>query len=445
MPNNSAVGCGHIMSLRFGVSVQASGACTCHVDHPVITGLSGGAGALVRLLRFVCASPGRVGFAVSVTIGLLLSNAARAGQEGAGFGVSGSVDYTFIESGLPVLTQRMHFEVEVAGCSSRIVVTPASSGVGIEPRELCYLSDGSNSCVVTTLGVVQTNSPAVHIPGVGTMDLGQGSAEMRVEALADFLPEVFPPSHAGFLFMPWLAYASSCRLDARGSGELPPMGFLGLGWPQFGGHRTSATWENSAIPPRLPSQLVEQGDKLIFDFLDEIGRKFGRSPIQPEHRGGYTNGIYQVLSWTNFSGVEIPLHFRYSRFSPPGTNQPASGLILQMTYEGHASNVVVLKDAGPFVLPKQLPKFTRVSDYRLTSAGNTPRVYMSEQGEVLTKEAVNRLERRVVADSGKGTRGVVRPVVIATAVASAGLFWVLSRGKSREARGRGGRRNGGGV
>ncbi len=94
--------------------------------------------------------------------------------------------------------------------------------------------------------------------------------------------------------------------------------------------------------------------------------------VDHTHRGGYTNGIYQVLSWTNFSRVEVPLHFRYSRFSPPGTNQPASGLILQMTYDGHASNVVVLKDVTPFVLPKQLPKFTRVSDYRFTPASTLP-------------------------------------------------------------------------
>ena len=105
----------------------------------------------------------------------------------------------------------------------------------------------------------------------------------------------------------------------------------------------------------------------------------------------------------------------------------------------------MFKRRNTFCASETTPQIHAGKRLQVHARKHPPPVYISEKGAVLTTEEVNRLERRVVADNGKGTRGVVRAVVIATAVALAGLFWVLSRGKSRQVPGQAGRGNGGGV
>jgi hypothetical protein len=236
-------------------------------------------------------------------------------------------------------------------------------------------------------------------------------------------PDVFPPNHAGFISAAWLAYASACTLSGAGAGEGPPLLFMGQNWNEYGGHKLKYTWRNSEALPRLPEFIVEYADEEAFSLMEADRTRFGKPPLPAVYRQGFTNAIYQVMTWTNIAGLHLPLRFRFSRYVPKADGAQTNELEVQLSYDGYA-NTVSESVTGAVGLALQFPKLTRIADYRLGPPGAQPLLYMSEDGRVPTLDDAKRV-RAGIRQSSVGTKSTIRAVLFSLAIGPVVLFLFL--------------------
>ena len=356
---------------------------------------------------------------------------SRSVEFDEGYNVGGSIEYRFIEGGKVMLAETNQFDVRVRGCHSEIETPGIPTGVGMEVRSHRYTSDGRTCFFVTELAPRPTTGAAARLDD-GRLGTKQGNrAEVLVHAFADMRPDAFPPDHAGFVSVAWLAYASSCTLGEEGVGKAPPLVFMGPRWDQYG-HRLKCTWSSSRAAPHLPEYMVEYADEKVFNFTEEAMTILQKPSFPPLYSQGYTNAIYEVLTWTNLGDLRLPLHFRFSRFIPRVGGVRTNDLDLQLLYDGWASAVSTNR-LGEMTLPRSFPQLTRISDYRLGSADDPPIIYMSGKGQVPTLDEAKRIRAGTQARS-LPLRAVVR-VVLAVLVVSPAFLWLLCRWRKSQQRG----------
>ncbi|MEO5802982.1 MAG: hypothetical protein ABIR24_05595 [Verrucomicrobiota bacterium] len=109
----------------------------------------------------------------------------------------------------------------------------------------------------------------------------------------------------------WLAYASACYFEHATNNKLKPIWMLDDPYLVDEQFTVKAKWSNSPQAPHLPKQIVYFSDGIYRHLTD--GKRGSYSASAPFNQG-YTNALYETLSVTNLSGLEIPSEFKFTRF-----------------------------------------------------------------------------------------------------------------------------------
>lgn len=180
------------------------------------------------------------------------------------------------------------------------------------------------------------------------------------------IPGTLPRVHDSTIIpIVWLAYASSCYLDAATNSRLPP---LDIAFPNpFNLTRTrEAVIERAAGEPRLPSTAVLLNDGTRAYWADREYAPWVKAPsilrAPKPYDEGYTNNIYRVISFTNVNGLQLPLEFECSFFMPKPYGNASTELV-RMTYKTFRAISVVPKTSRKDFRP-QLPGPVTTADYR---------------------------------------------------------------------------------
>jgi len=306
--------------------------------------------------------------------------------------VSGSIEYRFYDAGQVRVAETNQFVVSVQDRATLIEAPGLPSSVGIPVRSFTFTSDGKEVFFVTTFAEPATNAVIIRLPDGRTGAKTSNHVFTINMAFAELRPEPFPPDHDGFVFLPWAAYASGAVLGDAGSGQLPALVFMGPGWDQSARTRLSAVWVKSAGSSDFPERIVEYANREVFSFTQGLRTRYGRPPIPQLYADGYTNAIYETLAWTNLGGIRLPLRFCFTKFAPKASGKHKDDLEVELTYEGHATSFAI-PGGDPILMPKRLPDFTRVFDYRHGPTGAEPHVYTAEKGGILTLNEILQMER----------------------------------------------------
>jgi hypothetical protein len=106
----------------------------------------------------------------------------------------------------------------------------------------------------------------------------------------------------------WLAYASGCYLGSRTNRLVEPVYWFGGRY--FFNRRLElpADWVIAQFPPRLPARVVYFDDGFVRG-ADGTGAP-RIVPYPKPYANGYTNAVYEVVSFLEVGPYKIPTAFR---------------------------------------------------------------------------------------------------------------------------------------
>jgi len=157
----------------------------------------------------------------------------------------------------------------------------------------------------------------------------------------------------------WLAYAATCYFQSQTSSFIEPaMAFDGFGgtYEPAGHEKLRAEWTLTSSKPNLPAQVVYFGD----GYKTIRGR---RAKLAPPYDRGFTNAIYQVATFTNVSGLTLPLDASLKVFTSRPGAAVAEDLRVLVEYRVHLTSAGKSVDAVTF--QPALPGVTLLDDRRV--------------------------------------------------------------------------------
>jgi len=210
--------------------------------------------------------------------------------------------------------------------------------------------------------------------------------DKKFSAFVDIFTNNFPPNQFGSIGPVWMGLASTATLNEEGkdSGNICPAFFMCPDWPSYGGHRLKASWSMSSLPPFLPEQLVEYADNQTFQIVSANYYRWTKKMFPSVYAEGYTNCIYTVLSWTNWSGISVPQHFRLIGFVPDLRSDDRNRVQTQTVYDGYVESVSETI-SNSVTMPEQFLAWSRISEGRYSEK---PIVYVSKSGGLWPKDEV---------------------------------------------------------
>jgi hypothetical protein len=332
----------------------------------------------------------RLKFKFACFVTLLLLVTAFVVRADTGYEIHGKVEYRFWVAGNIADQETNSFSITAIDCRSQIRVSgiPTPEGRQVESYEHISTPDLS---WFTTIFKEQPNDSLRNQDGL-ILDVTNKRLDKVYNAYVDLYTNPFPPVHIGLISPVWLAYASRCALGPGKKNMIYPMSFMGPGWPDINGNELKCEVYSSTEAPYLPDRIVEYADESVFEFVSGVQQRYLRQPPLPElYRQGFTNSIFEVLSWTNINNLHLPLHFQLIRYVPKSHGESNKDLDVLLVYEGYGE-LFDANTTGQIVLPEKAQSWSRVDDYRYASVGGQPYLYTSKSGRILSFKELQELK-----------------------------------------------------
>ena len=303
-----------------------------------------------------------------------------------------------------------NYEVQVRGSRVRIHTWNVPSYGVVQIKDFEFITDGKKSCFITAFDLDPKSVETSQKPGANKM----------FNTIVDIYTNVFPPNDGGYLGPIWIATASGSILKSQGNGEaINASLFMCPDWPDINGHKLRASWEVSTEPPYLPETLIEYSDAETFNIVSKFYNRWKKLPFPSIYESGYTNAVYNILSWTNIDNLKLPKHFQLKGFIPRFDGIDSSQLQVQVMYDGYIESVDATA-TNPIIFPDRFSAWSRIDEYRYGTINDRPIVYTSKSGDLLSKDEIirraNHLDQVITEVDATATRN--RGIVIAIMCAS---------------------------
>ena len=285
--------------------------------------------------------------------------------------VQGRIECKGMADGIIKYAASNTFEVV---CRDSKVSIRTTGSIGKDEKDVytMFSSDGVDSYRVTVFDIDQK-----------TIEKNRGKNEKGgiFSSSVDVYQGGNPPNGLGLIAPVWLALASTLIIDSRNEGEIWPLVKTGPYAPAIGGEKLKATWIKSEVIPFLPVQVITYAKDKTFVMINKGEILLMREPFPQKYGQGFTNFIYQVLTWTNIEGLKIPQHFQLVSFYPKHDGKDKNDLQRHFVYDGYVETIAV-KDVPQVEIPPKIPKWASVADYRFSANNENPLQYTSEFGEL---------------------------------------------------------------
>jgi len=270
---------------------------------------------------------------------LFFSSTVVFGQQ---FQVDGKVFInTWGLKGELIQNNSLQFSLCVSNCCWEMTLKPlTNSGIDYiiftcDGKQLYELADIETA--VSEM-VEKMKAAGKEIPSANKMNLADGcvvNSEVPHDLGADGAGEI------------WLMYASACYFKTMTANKLEVPFVFGAKTASVVGPNESilrqAFWTLQKSQPRLPENV---------SYLSE--------------RGEYTNGFYQVNSYTNYNGLKLPLESIFQIFVP---SRITPNIYMMSRYVVKAE--AFRSTSKPFTFPPRVPVLTTVADYRFNRQSNS--------------------------------------------------------------------------
>jgi hypothetical protein len=177
----------------------------------------------------------------------------------------------------------------------------------------------------------------------------------------------------------WLAFASSCYLDAHPKKLLPPYSSAMVR------AEISAQVVRCSGGARLPRSIV---------FMDDgFDRTYGKPKVRPApYDKGFTNAIFTALGFTKVAATEVPREFSLVVFRPSSEARSAGELEVAHVFRGIVTEIREGCTRTDFVPEIPLGIEGRISDTRLASRDAiVPQPFAYRASNWLSMEQVRQL------------------------------------------------------
>lgn len=175
----------------------------------------------------------------------------------------------------------------------------------------------------------------------------------------------------------WLAYCSRSYLNENRTGKLPQVWRYDV-YNQSGiTNILPAILTRSVGFPYLPQQVVYANDGAEYELTN--GVSLIRRRLLPPFENGYTNALYQVITFTNINGITLPTEFIIDSFRRRPGARKSSDLWINTRQQGKLSLVIFPCGRTNFLPVSPVP--TLVDDFR---SGRGRLQYLSPRGQMLT-------------------------------------------------------------
>jgi hypothetical protein len=296
----------------------------------------------------------------------------------AGFEVSGRIEMVPFINGLASGTNSRTFSVAVTENKSFIHASAGTRDRGIEYSE--FGDDGTNGFYFTK-----------YAP---PPDSDTNSARRSInDASLSISTRRVPPVMAAPLLPVWIAFCSRTEFLERDDHFVPVLTFpIVLASPPI-------VEVGTLMHLRLRSEWLfnDRQPHLIRSFTDYRdakwdSRRFSPSLIPDEYSTGKTNSVMQIVTWTNVSGLHIPLQGWLTRYLPD-TNSPVPGAICVHFFCRVTATDVSATTARRSFVP-EFTTATRVNDGRFTEGTDQSAEYFPRNGLLpMTEEDVWQADR----------------------------------------------------
>jgi len=233
----------------------------------------------------------------------------------------------------------------------------------------------------------------------------------------------------------WLAYGSGTYLKSRTNNMIEPVTTLSVGGVEYdplARFLQKAEWELATVAPFLPTKVIYYADGVIRVRGVEAGR------FPPPFDNGFTNAIYEVIAFTNISGLAFPRVAVLTVFSPKITGVPQRNLRVINQYTIELSQAGLSTYGATFV--PQLPDKCVVTDGRLQdevgtltyfSEGFWPTVNQLKKTAVYMQARLDRGPQFGTLADTRPRRIVVIAAMILMVIISFVALWHVARKQTR--------------
>lgn len=206
----------------------------------------------------------------------------------------------------------------------------------------------------------------------------------------------------------WLAYGSSRFLDGNLAGWMEPVITYGAPSDVYSyqnRYLQEVLIDREPQPPSLPSTVVFLHDGMIRSMTEaEL-----QIPLRTPWHQGFTNAVYQVLSWTNIGSLRLPLEseLRTFRTTAEPQRRTSDELILYALYRIRLDSARL---GAAVQFPPILPGVAVVSETRLPGVSAIP--YESRTGRWLAPEALMQTDLYLSKIGARSSAGIRRTIMI---------------------------------
>lgn len=304
--------------------------------------------------------------------------------------IHGKVEYKFWIAGTVAEQETNSFSLTATESNSLISVPgiPAPEGRQVETYE--HISTPGSSWFTTVFKDQPDDS--LRNPDGLVLDTKNKRFDKIYNTYVDLYTNAFPPVHLGLISPVWLAYASRNALENGKRSLIYPMSFMGPGWPDINGYELECEVHSSTESPYLPDRIIDHADERVFEFVSGIQQKYLHQPPLPElYRQGFTNSIFEVLSWTNTYNLHLPLHFRLTRYVPRIHGKSNQDLDILLTYDGYG-DFFDTNLTRQIAFPEKAQSWSRIDDYRFAPEAGRPYIYTTKSGRILSFKELQELK-----------------------------------------------------
>jgi len=287
--------------------------------------------------------------------------------------IEGSVECIAYSEGQPTRFLS-RFTVQVEDCKIHIKAS-IDGDSDIESHE--YYSDSQTSLIILRY----RKTPISDMPEIANWEERDVSLDKPVypenEGGVLVCPDSIPLYGFEYLTAPWIAYGARCRFDQNGKGAVIPIIQIGKSF-QKNRLKAECNWKLNESDPGFLEYLAEMADGYMYDLKDgQLRNTKHPSPFDK----GFTNALYKTTSWTNVSGMAIPLTFELQKFTPNYSRNGKSELGLAYIIRGAADSIQIAERG---VMGAMIPLRSRVVDYTLDNS-EMPYSYGVTNGLILSK------------------------------------------------------------
>lgn len=252
--------------------------------------------------------------ALKMTVILLAVGCFESNLFAQAFTASGAFENTVMSAKGDALSVRGSFDVYVDNCRWRIRTSKQDESldyieVGGEAGEIYLLASHTNDTMAAA-----KDMKSAHPAGQLEVAFGQISSGV--------VPHFAAAENASIL---WLAYASTCHIQARTNGTLEPIYWFGGQYFFNRGLTLPALWQTNHAPPHLPSKVIYFSDGYT------RGMSKAQEPVvqrYPEpYQDGFTNAVFEVADYVKSGSNTIPSDFSLTIYRPKPMGYAAKDLL----------------------------------------------------------------------------------------------------------------------